>query len=160
LQARYDLTLAILLRLKRTRVFDFICSHHLMPLLKGQAVTQLLGIDTQRATRLLVDYHEEAPPGVVTPAIQVFPFLPPPIKSQCGVRASHSTFQNRGLGEGAGENSSSFQIISFVPRPPSYELCWLCSLLLAAFGNILEIFPNLLQGDDAEFDASYLSGLL
>ena len=71
LQARYDLTLAILLRLRKDTVFDFICSHHLMPLIKGHAVTQLISINPQRAERLLVDYHEEAPPGVVVPAIQV-----------------------------------------------------------------------------------------
>lgn len=70
-QARYDLTLAILLRLKRARVFDFVCSHHLMPLLKGQAVAQLLSIDPPKATRLLVDFHEETPPAVVVSAIQV-----------------------------------------------------------------------------------------
>ena len=59
-------------------MLDFIQSHHLMAMLKGQAVTQLLAIDPPRATRLLVDNHEEAPPGVAAPAIQVplhCPFL-------------------------------------------------------------------------------------
>ena len=42
-----------------------------MPLLKGQAVSQLLSIDPSRAIRLLIDFHEEIPPGIVVPAIQV-----------------------------------------------------------------------------------------
>ena len=71
LQARYDFTLAILLRLRKDTVFDFICSHHLVPLVKGHAVTQLISIDPQRAERLLVDFHEEALPGIIVPAIQV-----------------------------------------------------------------------------------------
>lgn len=72
LQGRYDLTLAILLRLERERVFEFIASHHLMPLLKGNAVTQLLDIDASRAVRLLVDFHEEVSAQTVAPAIQVW----------------------------------------------------------------------------------------
>ena len=71
LQGRYDFSLAILLKLRRQRVFDFIASHHLMPLLKGQAVTQLLSIDPQQAESLLIDFREEALPAVVIPAIQV-----------------------------------------------------------------------------------------
>ena len=72
LQARYDLTLAILLRLRRPRVFEYIASHHLMPLLKGSAITQLLDIDAPRGTRLLVDFHEEVPVQAVAPALQVY----------------------------------------------------------------------------------------
>lgn len=93
-QARYDLTLAILLRLRRDRVFDFICNHHLMPLLKGHAVTQLLSIDPQRAERLLVDFHEEAPPGVVVPAIQVLLVSPPSRAQSHDRRANGSLLVN------------------------------------------------------------------
>ena len=40
-----------------------------------QAV-QLLAIDAQRATRLLVDHAAEAPPEIVVPGVQVMPCQP------------------------------------------------------------------------------------
>ena len=75
LQARYDLTLAILLRLKRPSVFEFIRSHHLLPMLKGSSIPQLISIDSAPAIQLLVDCHEEVPPQVFVPALQVHHLL-------------------------------------------------------------------------------------
>ena len=76
MQARYDLTLAILLKLRRPSVFSFIRSHHLLPMLKGSPITQLISIDDQTAVHLLVDCNEEVPPQAVVPALQVKLQLP------------------------------------------------------------------------------------
>ena len=71
LQARFDLTLAILLRLKRQSVFDFMRSHHLLPMLKESSIAQLISIDQQKAIELFVDCREEIPTQTVVPAFQV-----------------------------------------------------------------------------------------
>ena len=42
-----------------------------MPLLRGPPVRQLLDIDEERATHLLVDHADEILPTAVVPAIQV-----------------------------------------------------------------------------------------
>jgi len=45
LQGRFDLALAILLRLQQPDVFDFVTAHNLLPLLKPSHVTALVRID-------------------------------------------------------------------------------------------------------------------
>jgi hypothetical protein len=71
LRGRFDMALAILLRLKRADVFAFLDQHALFPLLRGKHVAQLIRIDEARATSLLVDRHQEVPASAVVPALQV-----------------------------------------------------------------------------------------
>ncbi len=74
IQGRYDLALAIYLRQQQPAVFDFIQEHHLLPVLH-ERVAQLLSIDEERATQLLMDQYDEVPASTVVPSIQVS--LPP-----------------------------------------------------------------------------------
>lgn len=74
IQGRYDLALAIYLRQQQPAVFDFIQEHHLLPVLH-ERVAQLLSIDEERATQLLMDQYDEVPASTVVPSIQVG--LPP-----------------------------------------------------------------------------------
>ena len=70
IQGRYDLALAIYLRQQQPAVFDFIQEHHLLPVLH-ERVAQLLSIDEERATQLLMDQYDEVPASTVVPSIQV-----------------------------------------------------------------------------------------
>ncbi|BDA42740.1 Vacuolar protein sorting-associated protein 41 homolog [Coccomyxa sp. Obi] len=70
LQGRFDLALAILLRLQQPDVFDFVTAHSLLPLLKPSHVAALVRIDEVRAIRLLVDHHEEVTAATIVPALQ------------------------------------------------------------------------------------------
>ncbi len=74
IQGRYDLALAVYLRQQQPAVFDFIQEHHLLPVLH-ERVAQLLSIDEERATQLLMDQYDEVPASTVVPSIQVS--LPP-----------------------------------------------------------------------------------
>lgn len=74
IQGRYDLALAIYLRQQQPAVFDFIQEHHLLPVLH-ERVAQLLSIDEERATQLLMNQYDEVPASTVVPSIQVS--LPP-----------------------------------------------------------------------------------
>ncbi|KAL0041397.1 hypothetical protein WJX79_002126 [Trebouxia sp. C0005] len=69
IQGRYDLALAIYLRQQQPAVFDFIQEHHLLPVLH-ERVAQLLSIDEERATQLLMDQYDEVPASTVVPSIQ------------------------------------------------------------------------------------------
>ncbi|KAK9800354.1 hypothetical protein WJX73_009236 [Symbiochloris irregularis] len=70
-QGRFDLALAILLRLRRPDAFDFIAANGLQALLRGPHIAQLLRIDEARTLQLLVDNAVDVPPAVTVPAIQV-----------------------------------------------------------------------------------------
>ena len=79
IQGRYDLALAIYLRQQQPAVFDFIQEHHLLPVLH-ERVAQLLSIDEERATQLLMDQYDEVPASTIVPSIQVS--LPPAHKTK------------------------------------------------------------------------------